>query len=371
MSLKSEYNKERARVEKLAKKLEKQGYAFGDNILPPIPKRPTAASIKRIAKINTGFLRARAITQPEATAPQPIKRSTISQRKAKLPEIPKPAKTANEYTAKGKPQAKPELEKFREIGRKPYIPHPRLKKPPEYKSSTELRQVYTKQLARVKALISGAQARGYVFSDDVLSKLVRSKSSTKLTQLDVLELSGLNRHTIYSFANYINPETGELLTGEEGREIERKRAAAKGTATKQWKKAALNLIPETPATPYPTEQEISYNNLMSLLRSVSDGSVLLKLGLDYQYKDNATLMLNCVDRAIDTVGLRAFLEMLKTPDGEYLLLKAYDGIFASTEQQAREWCSYLEHWMHRNNFISDEELREIQNQRDEKWGIVH
>lgn len=345
MSLKSEYNKERARVEKLAKKLEKQGYTFGDNIFPPIPKRPTAASIKRIAKINTGFLRARAITQPEPTPAPRINRATISQRKVKAPEIPKPTKTANEYTAKGKQQARPELEKFRKIGQKPYIPHPRSKQ--------------SEQLVSLKNFMRNAEKRGFQFqlsADDLIKKEFKKHSE------------------LYQYATYVDPETGELLTGLEGRALEKQRAAQKAQQTKRSYKsglqAATELIPE-PQTVYPTEEEISYNNLMSLLRSVSDGSALLTLGLDYQYKNNATLMLNCVDRAIDTVGLRAFLEMLKTPDGEYLLLKAYDGIFASTEQQAREWCSYLEHWMHRNNFISDEELREIQNQRDEKWGIVH
>ena len=346
MPLKSEYNKERARVEKLAKKLEKQGYTFGENILPPIPKRPTSASIRRIAKINLGFLRARAITQPEPTAAPSIKRSSISQRKVKAPEIPKPTKTATEYTAKGKQQARPELDKFRKIGRKPYIPHPRSKQ--------------SEQLVSLKNFMRNAEKRGFQFqlsADDLIKKEFKKHSE------------------LYQYATYVDPETGELLTGLEGRALEKQRAARKVQDTKKYnagRAAALELIPETPvATAYPTEEEISYNNLMSLLRSVSDGSALLTLGLDYQYKNNATLMLNCVDRAIDTVGLRAFLEMLKTPDGEYLLLKAYDGIFASTEQQAREWCSYLEHWMHRNNFISDAELREIQNQRDEKWGIVH
>lgn len=345
MSLKSEYNKERARVEKLARKLEKQGYTFGDNILPPIPKRPTAASIKRIAKINTGFLRARAITQPEPTAAPSIKRSSISQRKVKAPEIPKPTKTANEYTVRGKQQARPELEKFRKIGQKPYIPHPRSKQ--------------SEQLVSLKNFMRNAEKRGFQFqlsADDLIKKEFKKHSE------------------LYQYATYADPETGGLLTGLEGRELEKKRAAAKSQATKTAYKAgqvaALELIPE-PQTQYPTEQEISYNNLMSLLRSESEGDILLKLGLDYQYKNNAELMLNCVDRAIDTAGLRAFLELLKTSDGEYLLVKAYDAIFASTEYVAREWCSYLEHWMHRNNFISDEELKEIQNQRDEKWGIVH
>lgn len=370
MSLKSEYNKERARVEKLAKKLEKQGYTFGDNILPPIPKRPTAASIKRIAKINISFLRARAITQPEITAAPSIKRSSISQRKVKAPEIPKPTKTANEYTAKGKQQARPELEKFRKIGQKPYIPHPRLKRPPEYKSPIELRKAYTKQLSRVKALVSGAESRGYVFDEELLAKLVRTKSSTKLTQFDVLELKGLNSHTIYSFAEYVDPETGEVLSGEEGRELERKRSAAKGVRTKEWKKKSFELIPETSATPYPTEQEIGYNNLMSLLRTVSEGGSSIIFGVDQQYQRNATGMLNTVDRAIDTIGLRAFLELLKTPEGEYLLTKAYDAIFDSDDYQAREWCSHLEHLLHRNNLISDEELKQIQDERNEMWELV-
>lgn len=344
MSLKSEYNKERARVEKLAKKLEKQGYTFGDNILPPIPKRPTVASIKRIAKINTSFLRARAITQPEPTAAPSIKRSTISQRKAKAPEIPKPTKTANEYAARGKQQARPELEKFRKIGQKPYIPHPRSKQ--------------SEQLVSLKNFMRNAEKRGFQFqlsADDLIKKEFKKHSE------------------LYQYATYVDPETGELLTGLEGRQLEKQRASRKAQDTKKYKAGkaeALELIPETPATPYPTEQEIDYNNLMSLLRNVSEGGSSIILGIDIQYQRNATGMLNAVDRAIDTIGLRAFLELLKTPEGEYLLTKAYDAIFDSDDYQAREWCSHLEHLLHRNNLISDDELKQIQDERIETWGLV-
>lgn len=344
MSLKSEYNKERARVEKLAKKLEKQGYTFGDNILPPIPKRPTTASIKRIAKINTGFLRARAITQPEPTPAPRIKRASISQRKVKAPEIPKPTKTANEYTAKGKQQARPELEKFRKIGQKPYIPHPRSKQ--------------SEQLISLKNFMRNAEKRGFQFqlsADDLIKKEFKKHSE------------------LYQYATYVDPETGELLTGLEGRALEKQRAARKGQDTKKYKTgkaAALELIPETPATPYPTEQEIGYNNLMSLLRTVSEGGSSLMLGLDLQYQRNATGMLNAVDRAIDTIGIRAFLEMLKTPEGEYLLTKAYDAIFASDDYVAREWASHLEHLLYKNKLISDDELKQIQDERNETWELV-
>lgn len=81
-------------------------------------------------------------------------------------------------------------------------------------------------------------------------------------------------------------------------------------------------------------------------------------------------MLNAVDRAIDTIGLRAFLELLKTPEGEYLLTKAYDTIFASDDYVAREWASHLEHLLYKNKLISDDELKQIQDERNETWEVV-
>lgn len=50
--LKREYGKERSRLKQTLKRLEKRGYLIPDNVLPPIPKRITQASVNRLTKIR-------------------------------------------------------------------------------------------------------------------------------------------------------------------------------------------------------------------------------------------------------------------------------------------------------------------------------
>lgn len=47
------YNRERRRIERQIKRMTQRGYAVPENILPPRPKRVTAASVRRLQKITT------------------------------------------------------------------------------------------------------------------------------------------------------------------------------------------------------------------------------------------------------------------------------------------------------------------------------
>lgn len=52
MSIKSDYMKERRKVQRRIRDIEKRGYTVDKRILPPIPKRPTQASINRLKAIT-------------------------------------------------------------------------------------------------------------------------------------------------------------------------------------------------------------------------------------------------------------------------------------------------------------------------------
>lgn len=54
--LKKEYYKNRTRIQRFVRSVEKRGYTFEENILPKIPKRITEGSIRRLAKITPDYL---------------------------------------------------------------------------------------------------------------------------------------------------------------------------------------------------------------------------------------------------------------------------------------------------------------------------
>lgn len=66
MSIRSDYMKERRRIQRRIRALEKRGYTVDKSILPPIPKRPTKASINRLKNITAEKIYSKAkYTTPE------------------------------------------------------------------------------------------------------------------------------------------------------------------------------------------------------------------------------------------------------------------------------------------------------------------
>lgn len=59
MAIRDEYRKERKRIQSYVNKMKRKGYVFEDAILPPIPKRITAGSVRRLSAITPEKIRSR------------------------------------------------------------------------------------------------------------------------------------------------------------------------------------------------------------------------------------------------------------------------------------------------------------------------
>lgn len=59
MAIQDEYRKERKRIQGYVNKMKRKGYVFEDVILPPIPKRITAGSVRRLSAITPEKIRSR------------------------------------------------------------------------------------------------------------------------------------------------------------------------------------------------------------------------------------------------------------------------------------------------------------------------
>ena len=87
-----------------------------------------------------------------------------------------------------------------------------MKRPSDEKN--KLREEFLKELTRVKGLVLPARRRGYIFDFDLPLPTVEP------TQKRIDFLKSLTESTIYKRAKYINPATGETISGIGGREIE-------------------------------------------------------------------------------------------------------------------------------------------------------
>ena len=87
-------------------------------------------------------------------------------------------------------------------------------------------QEYKKELRRIKQFIARASKRGFIWFNDPIPK-----EPKKITTKSVERLKRITPNTLYKKGNFVDEETGEILSGIKGRKLEKKRAAEKATQT--------------------------------------------------------------------------------------------------------------------------------------------
>lgn len=93
---------------------------------------------------------------------------------------------------------------------------------------TKNQQLWEKETKRINEFIKRAEKRGYRFEKNIIPNT--PKRITK-KQLDILK--NLNKNTLYKYAEFLDDDTGKIVSGIEGRHIERSRAAKKAWDTRK------------------------------------------------------------------------------------------------------------------------------------------
>lgn len=92
-----------------------------------------------------------------------------------------------------------------------------------------------RQERRIKRFLKNAESRGFEFNKDHISELIKTTPENALNKI--------TPNLLYSFATYVVDDTGEILSGIEGRKLERQRVAYKGQLRKkQAKKARASFV---------------------------------------------------------------------------------------------------------------------------------
>ena len=113
----------------------------------------------------------------------------------------------------------------------------------KHRKPTPAEQAYNKELRRIKRFIKAAEKRGFIFNLKIIPP--RPK---KITKESVQRLKKITPETLYKKSSY-QTDDFQILSGEEGRNLERSRAAKKATETARRKKQASTPSYQNPTTP--------------------------------------------------------------------------------------------------------------------------
>lgn len=88
---------------------------------------------------------------------------------------------------------------------------------------TPLQAEYSKQIRRIKSFVRRATKRGFIFPENLIPQ-----RPEKIRRKDVEKLKEMTAPSMYKEAQYVEPTTGEVVSGYQGRKSERRKAYYKG-----------------------------------------------------------------------------------------------------------------------------------------------
>lgn len=126
---------------------------------------------------------------------------------------------------------------------------------------TANQRAYSKQVNRIKQFIARAEKRGFRFEADIIPQTPK-----RITKTAINRLKNLTPAKLYEKATAIDYETGEIISGTEGRRNERKESAKRGQETRK-RKAGKGTINDSYYSSgddsyYPNGGDIIYNNVV-------------------------------------------------------------------------------------------------------------
>ena len=152
-----------------------------------------------------------------------------------------------------------------------------------------IKSEYNKIRKGLRQKVRRLQKRGYIFEDDFIPNVPK-----KITKASINRLKKLSQ-AVYKKSKYIDAETGEILTGEEGKKLEKRKSALKAKQTRKSKKDfwASDIMP-IPST---------YEKQRSEYARFADTVIAeYKRQISAFPAKVASIVLNALDRAIEKSG---------------------------------------------------------------------
>lgn len=112
------------------------------------------------------------------------------------------------------------------------------KKSTKTRKQTPIQKEYAKQVSRIKAFIRRAEKRGYRFEKDIVPAKPK-----RITKASVRKLKEIKPITLYKKSTYLS-ESGDIVSGVQGRKEERSNAAKKGLQKKKYVRGGMSNDPD-------------------------------------------------------------------------------------------------------------------------------
>ena len=169
------------------------------------------------------------------------------------------------------------------------------------KNITPNQREWKKELKRLNQSIKRAEKRGYIFDENIIPETPKRVTKKKLS-----EIKQINADVLYNAAKYFDKETGQTITGLEGRRIERRKSAQKAAQTKKFK--AQNTLPEKPVLP--KESDIVLRNIEEMIANWHPLLNWSNYFVEAKKQDKTTLT-NILQQAISETGREEIAKRLQ------------------------------------------------------------
>ena len=173
------------------------------------------------------------------------------------------------------------------------------------KNITPNQEEWKKELKRLNQFIKRAEKRGYIFGENIIPETPK-----KITKKKLSEIKQIDADVLYNTAKYFDKETGQIITGLEGRRIERRKssqkAAQKAAQTKKFK--AQNTLPEKPVLP--KESDIVLRNIEEMIANWQPLLNWSNYFIEAKKQDKTTLS-NILQQAISETGREEIAKRLQ------------------------------------------------------------
>ena len=169
------------------------------------------------------------------------------------------------------------------------------------KNITPNQEEWEKELKRLNQFIKRAEKRGYIFDENIIPE-----TPQRITKKKLSEIKQIDADVLYDTAQYFDKETGQTLSGLEGRRIERRKSAQKAAQTKKFK--AQNTISEKPVLP--KESDIVLRNIEEMIANWQPLLNWSNYFIEAKKQDKTTLS-NMLQQAISETGREEIAKRLQ------------------------------------------------------------
>lgn len=219
-----------------------------------------------------------------------------------------------------------------------------------------IKDEYRKERNRLKRLIASAEKRGYIVPENLLPKQPK-----RITRASVNRLAKIRASDLYSKSYWVDPTTGEYLTGVEGRTIEKQRESQKARITRILKaekqRIRQQIKPEKQSSKeviksgdYPSEAILGYNRLLSIIHRAHPSA-------------NANIMMYHIRDFVSREGEEALVRVFNTFEGRLYVTRAADIAYDSDGERAKSWWAGVESLLVKNYIMTPEQVKELQDNR--------